>query len=374
MSSSGSDDRKPAQGARGTRRRRLAIIAVAAVVLVGATAAWLHGRAGVVSTNDARVAADVIAVSSEVSGRVVQLDVRAGDAVRKGQLLVRIEPRDAEYALSALDANLASLDAQAAQLRAQQSAVQSRVGREVAVSSAGVSSAQAEYLAREAELAAARSAFARTKQLFDRNLVARSRFDEDQARLRAAEQTVERARSAISGAQAGVDVTRSAADQIGVLEQQIAGIAAQKRALSAQRDQRTLDLSRREIRAAFDGVIDQTFVEAGEYVAPGARILLYHDPKRVWVEVNVKETEVRKVARGAPAIVKLDAYPGRSFPASVERIGGAATSQFALLPNPNPSGNFTKVTQRLPVRLSINQTEGLLRPGMMAEVSIDVVD
>lgn len=373
MSSSGSDVAKPAQKAK-TKRGRLAIIAVASLVLGGAAAAWLHGRAGAVSTNDARVAADVIAVSSEVSGRVVQLDVRAGDAVKNGQLLVRIEPRDAEFALAALEANLASLDAQAAQLRAQQSAVQSRVGREVAVSTAGVSSAQAEFLARQAELAAARSAFARTKQLFDRNLVARSRFDEDQARLRAAEQTVERARSAISGAQAGVDVTRSAADQIGVLEQQIAGIAAQKRALSAQRDQRTLDLSRREIRAAFDGVVDQTFVEAGEYVAPGARILLYHDPKRVWIEVNVKETEVRKIAQGASATVKLDAYPGRSFPARVERIGGAATSQFALLPNPNPSGNFTKVTQRLPVRLSVEQKADLLRPGMMAEVSIDVVD
>ena len=373
--SSSSDRLKGAAGKpSGSSRGRLVVAAVVVLVLIGAIAAWLHARAGVVSTNDARIAADVIAVSSEVAGRVVQLDVRSGDPVRKGQVLARIEPRDAEFALAALEANLAGLDAQSAQLRAEQRAVRSRVGREIDVSTAGVSSAQAEYLARQAERAAARSAFERTRRLYERNLVARSRFDEDQARMRAAEQTVAQASAAIPGAEAGAGVTRTASDQIAVLEQQIAGITAQKRALIAQRDQRTLDLSRREIRAGFDGVVDQTFVEAGEYVAPGARILLYHDPKRVWVEVNVKETEVRKVKRGAPATIELDAYPGRTFPARVERLGGAAPSQFALLPNPNPSGNFTKVTQRIPVRLAVTQSEDLLRPGMMAEVSIDVVN
>ena len=94
----------------------------------------------------------------------------------------------------------------------------------------------------------------------------------------------------------------------------------------------------------------------------------------VWVDVNVKETEFRKLKVGASAKVKVDAYPGRTFEAKVQRLGGAATSQFALLPNPNPSGNFTKVTQRLPVRLAITQQQNLLRPGMMAEVTIDATD
>ena len=89
-------------------------------------------------------------------------------------------------------------------------------------------------------------------------------------------------------------------------------------------------------------------------------------------DANVKETDFRRLTAGAPAQITIDAYPDREFRGEVVRIGEAATSQFALLPSPNPSGNFTKVTQRLPVRISIEQQDGLLRPGMMVEVSIDV--
>ena len=150
--------------------------------------------------------------------------------------------------------------------------------------------------------------------------------------------------------------------------------ADQKEGLRAQRGQQTLDLGRREIRAAFDGVIDQTFIDAGEFVTAGTRLLMYHNPSEIWIDVNIKETDVRKITVGAPARVKIDAYPGQVFDARVSEVGGAATSQFALLPNPNPSGNFTKVTQRIPVRLEIVQQHIPLRPGMMVEATIDVVD
>ncbi len=310
--------------------RRMLVVAAVIVAVIAAGVAWLHARAGRVSTNDARIAADVIAVSSEAAGRIVQLDVKAGDQVKKGQVLVRIEPRDAQYSLAEIDANIANLRAQRAQLLAQQSLV--------------------------------------------RNTVGKSRFEEDQARLRAAEQTAVRARAAISGAKAGAEVTQTGLQQVEVIAAQIAGVDAQIDALAARREQQRLDLGRRQIVAAFDGVVDQTVVDPGEYVSPGSRILLYHDPHTVWVDVNVKETEFRKLKVGAPAKVRVDAYPGRTFAAKIQRLGGAATSQFALLPNPNPSGNFTKVTQRLPVRLAITQQQNLLRPGMMAEVTIDAAD
>ncbi|MES2897520.1 MAG: HlyD family secretion protein [Pseudomonadota bacterium] len=354
--------------------RRILVVAAVIVAVIATGAAWLHARAGRVSTNDARIAADIIAVSSEAAGRIVQLDVKAGDQVRKGQVLVRIEPRDAQYGLAEIDANIANLRAQRAQLLAQQSLVRNTVGNQAKVSSATVDSAQADYLTRQAELAVARSAFQRTEILYGKGLVAKSRFEEDQARLRAAEQAAVRARAAISGAKAGAEVTQTGLQQMEVIAKQIAGVNAQIDALAARREQQRLDLGRRQIVAAFDGVVDQTVVDPGEYVSPGSRILLYHDPHTVWVDVNVKETEFRKLKVGAPAKVKVDAYPGRTFPAKVQRLGGAATSQFALLPNPNPSGNFTKVTQRLPVRLAITQQQNLLRPGMMAEVTIDAAD
>jgi membrane fusion protein (multidrug efflux system) len=96
-----------------------------------------------------------------------------------------------------------------------------------------------------------------------------------------------------------------------------------------------------------------------------------HDPAAVWVEANVRETEIGRIAAGQPVAITVDAYPGEHFAGTVERIGQAANSQYALLPRLNESGTFTKVTQRLEVRIAVEQHEGRLRPGMMVEVSID---
>ena len=113
-----------------------------------------------------------------------------------------------------------------------------------------------------------------------------------------------------------------------------------------------------------------TFVRQGEHVAAGQRIAMFHDPERIWVEANVKETSIGRLKPGMKAEVRVDAYPGRVVRGEIHRIGQAATSQFALLPDPNPSGNFTKITQRLPVRIRLEEKDLELRPGMMVEVDI----
>ncbi len=105
---------------------------------------------------------------------------------------------------------------------------------------------------------------------------------------------------------------------------------------------------------------------------PGQRIALIHDPEQVWVKANIKETEIRHLQVGQSVKVTVDAYPGRTFAGELVRIGNAATSQFALLPNTNPSGNFTKITQRLPVKIAVQQDGQMLKPGMMAEIAIDI--
>ncbi|MGA7985724.1 MAG: efflux RND transporter periplasmic adaptor subunit, partial [Burkholderiales bacterium] len=148
-----------------------------------------------------------------------------------------------------------------------------------------------------------------------------------------------------------------------VLEQREAELGAK---LARQR----LDLEDRVVKSPLRGVIDRTFVEPGEYVGAGQRLLLMHDPASVWVEANIKETQLARLAPGQRVEVHVDAFPERDLDGRVERIGNSATSSFALLPTPNPSGNFTKVTQRVPVRISIAQRAGRLRPGMMVEVRI----
>ena len=132
------------------------------------------------------------------------------------------------------------------------------------------------------------------------------------------------------------------------------------------------DITDRTIRSPGDGRIVMTFVRKGEHVAAGQRIAMFHDPTQIWVEANVKETSIGLLKPGMEAFVRVDAYPGKVVRGEIHRIGQAATSKFALLPDPNPSGNFTKITQRLPVRIRIADKDTGLRPGMMVEVDIPV--
>ena len=165
---------------------------------------------------------------------------------------------------------------------------------------------------------------------------------------------------------------RAERQRLSVLDNEINILVHEEDELQAQLERQRLDLKDRTIGSPLSGVVDRVFVEAGEYVTPGQRLLLVHDPKKVWIDANVKETDIRKVKIGQLVDVTVDAFPDKKFAGEVIAIGNAATSEFALLPTPNPSGNFTKITQRLRVRIAIDQEQNLLRPGMMVEVFIDV--
>ena len=155
-----------------------------------------------------------------------------------------------------------------------------------------------------------------------------------------------------------------------MIGQQQMVLARQADEIRAEIKRRDIDIADRTLIAPADGRVVMTFVRKGEHVAPGQRILMFHDPKDIWVEANIKETDVRRLKPGMSADIRVDAYPGTVFKGEVFRIGQAATNRFALLPDPNPSGNFTKITQRLPLRVKLVEADARLRPGMMVEVYI----
>jgi multidrug resistance efflux pump len=156
------------------------------------------------------------------------------------------------------------------------------------------------------------------------------------------------------------------------IDGEVEGLAHQADILTAQLQQQQLDIEDHTIKSPVPAVIDRLFVRPGEYVAAGQRILMLHDPNAVWVEANIKETQIGEVKLGQPVHVAVDAYPGVAFKGKVTRIGTATTARFALLPTPNPSGNFTKITQRVPVKIDIIDPAKPLTPGMMVEVEIDI--
>jgi len=157
-----------------------------------------------------------------------------------------------------------------------------------------------------------------------------------------------------------------------VIDAQIEALTHQVANLAAQMHQQNVDVEDRTIKSPIPAVIDRTFVLPGEYVQSGQRILLLHNPQEVWVEANIKETQVGRLKLGQLVVVSVDAYPNDRFVGKVARIGSATTARFALLPTPNPSGNFTKITQRMPVKIDMVEMPKPLTPGMMVEVEIDV--
>lgn len=174
--------------------------------------------------------------------------------------------------------------------------------------------------------------------------------------------------------EAQLDAARAERARLDVLDRETDALGHREAELRSRIEQQRLDVADRTIRSPIDGVVDRVFARIGEYVRPGQRLVIVHDPKRVWIEANVKETQIRKLAAGQPVEVRVDAWPGEALRGRVRSVGSATTGSFALLPSPNPSGNFTKITQRIPVRIDVERSGRRLAPGMMVEVYIDVRD
>ena len=140
--------------------------------------------------------------------------------------------------------------------------------------------------------------------------------------------------------------TIAASGRTEVISKELDKLGPREALLKVRRSQRQLEVEDRTVRSPSSGVIDKVFVEAGEYVRAGQRLLIMHNPDSIHVDVNVKETELSRLAVGQSVDITVDAYPETPFKGKVARIGNSTTAMYALLPNPNPSGNFTKITQR----------------------------
>ena len=364
----------PAQPPRrlGARVVRVALLAGMTVALGIWAADWARTALVFVHETDARVAADMISVSSRVDGWLIARPVRSGDTVTKGDTLAVIDARDAETRLTQLLAELDRIEAERAAFAAEIEMVDNQTRSRILSERARLAASDALVLAVEHEFEYAEREFKRTEQLSGSGVVSAKSLDEARTGFLKAQKELVRARAMVATARALVDEAQAARREINLLERQRATLDFRQAEVLARIDRQQLDIADRTMTAPFDGVVSRAFVDPGEYVEAGQRIALLHDPEKIYVEANIRETDIRRLALGQRVTIEVDAYPDRPFTGTIAMIGQAATSQFALLPSPNPSGNFTKVTQRLPVRIAVGQEDGVLRPGMMVEVFIHV--
>jgi membrane fusion protein, multidrug efflux system len=404
---------EPRKGLANPKVRRL-LVGGGAVVLaaIAALFVYFHNRE---TTDDAQVDGHITPMASKVYGRVEQVFVDDNQAVKAGQVLVKIDPRDYQAALDQAKASLALAESEARSAGVDVSRTRENVA-------SGNSSADAQLLGAQADLARAQSTYeqaqtadlsyaqaniekskanaelakadlARYLPLMEKGEISKQQYDAAKANADATESALKADQEKLAQARRNVDVTKAQLDAAKArVAQARAGVASaladvkqvnmktadaqaklakveQARALL---DAAQLNLSYTEITAPVDGVATHKQVEPGQIVQPGQGLLVVVPLENVWVTANFKETQLRSMKAGQKAEVKVDTY-GKTFSGHVDSIAGATGSVLSLLPPENATGNYVKVVQRIPVKIVLDpipSEQAVLRPGMNVDATV----
>jgi membrane fusion protein (multidrug efflux system) len=329
------------------------VVAIGIIIVVSTNWTRWEGGAGWQSTSDAYLQADLTPISAKVAGYLRDLPIEDFEHVRKGQVLAQIIEDDYRAAVAQAQANVASAAAQAQALRAQ-------------------------HELQLATIQAARAVVASTRASLQQN-------ERDRARQRrlletgsSSTEAGEKLATTHDQLAAQLDQNRAQAlgaqRQLAVLEAQLAQSEAAIAAARAALDTTQLNLAYTTITATQDGVIGPRQVKPGQLVGVGTQITTLTPLPKVWVIANYKETQLTHMAVGQPARITVDTFPGHTLRGHVLALAPASGAEFALLPPDNATGNFTKVVQRIAVKIAIDDADGLagrLVPGMSVEAKVD---
>ena len=296
---------------------------------------WLTGGK-TESTDNAQVKTDIVSVSAQVTGPVIEVDVKNGDHVKAGDVLFKIDPAPFQVALEQAEGQLAAAKLQTTQLKTQ---------------AAGTG---ADITGEQANLAIQQHALDRQSALLKQGFTTRADYEDALNKVKEAEQQVADAKARAANAQAAI-----APGQQPSIQQAQAAV-----------DKAKLDLERTVVRAPMSGeVANADKLQVGQMAVQGLGMLSVVHSNGAWVEANFKEKQLTRMVPGQKAEVTIDAYPGTKFPAYVQSVGAGTGSEFSLLPAQNANGNWVKVTQRVPVRIAFDGTPS--RP-MIAGLSANV--
>lgn len=339
-------------------RGRLKAIA-AGVVTAGVLAYGIHwyavGRYQE-ETDDAYVGGDLTVIGPKVPGYISELPVRDNQLVHAGDLLIRIDDRDYRAALAKANG---TIDAQLAAV--------ANLDASAALQKAVVARAEAEIEAAAAETARSKDDFERYKGLVSRSAVSIESAQRTEAAYKIARANSARAQAELLAAQRQLDV-------IATQKQQATAALVQAR---AERDIAQLNLGYTELRAPIDGYIGNRRARVGAYASAGSQLLSLVPASGLWVDANFKEDQLSRMRSGQAVTIRADVLPGKVFHGHIDSLAPATGAQFSILPPENATGNFTKIVQRVPVRVRLDAKDGelgQLRPGLSVVAEIDTKD
>ncbi len=338
------EDAAPASKPKSRFWRRLLIVSLPIALALGGGWVWLTGGR-FATTDNAYIHQPIVQVTPEVQGRIASVEAVENKRVEAGAPLFRIDPEPLQIALDQAEAALAASRLSVDQLRAARSTAEVKLKSAQAIS---------EVLQGE---------FERQRSLADRGVASSAALDDVEMRARAAEGDVALARAGVAAAIAALGGDPDVATD---------DVPAVRLAL-ARRAEAARALAHVTVTAPVAGVVSQIdSLNVGQFVQPGMQVASLVQSDQTWVEANFKETQLGKLQSGQPVTIEVDAYPGIELDGEVESIGSATGSQFSLIPAQNATGNWVKVVQRVPVRISVQSDgEHPLRDGMSVAVSVD---
>jgi membrane fusion protein (multidrug efflux system) len=342
----------------------------AAIAIAGAGAAYIAAPKGSVSTDAAYLQADASTVAPKVRGLVSRVLVDHNQPVKAGDPLIRIDPEEFDARVASASADL--MNAEASVEAARDALV--ALGAEEHLAASSIRAVQTSIASADAQKDRALADRRRYDNLVASGAVAARDADQYRAQAITAQSDAEHSR-------AELDVSRDQAAVVGAKHATLLAGLAQAQAAVA-RAQAALDLARQDqahtlIRAPIDGVVGDRQVEVGDYVQPGQRLMTIVPLRRLYVTANFKETQVARMTVGQAARIRVDALPGAPLKGHVESFAPGSGSQFSLLPFEPGTGNFTKIVQRVPVRIAFDPGQrGLtrLRPGLSSTVTVYLKD
>ncbi|MEJ0070417.1 MAG: HlyD family secretion protein [Pseudomonadota bacterium] len=313
---------------------------------------WTVGRF-LQSTDDAYVGGEITVIAPKVAGFIGQVAVTDNQPVHAGDLLVKLDDRDYRAALAKATAAVAAQQASLANLDAARR-----------LQDAMIAQANAELTATNAEVTRAQFDVVRYRQLASDQFASPQRFQQADADHKKAVAATSRANAVLAAAQRQLDV-------IDTQKQQAQAALAQA---EAERDLAALNLGYTELRAPIDGTVGNRSARAGAFAGVGAQLMAVVPTRGLWVDANFKESQLTHLQPGMPATVEADILPGQPFHGRVLSLAPATGAQFSVLPPENATGNFTKIVQRVPVRILLDDDAanlGRLRPGLSVTAEID---
>jgi len=384
---------------KASKAKRIYLIAgIALVVLLIAYGAYALLTSGKESTDDAQVAADVVPVAARVAGQVVVVHIHENQPVRAGDLIAELDPQESLVKLQQAESDLATAQAQAADAQSRiavttataQGALVAAQGAErsarenVDTSAAAINEARAAISRAEANARKARNDFARAEELGAKGDISRAQVDAARAARDSADADLTSARARLSeaqnarqAAQANVQQAQGRVVQTAPVSAQVQSAQAQQRLAEARVQAAEAALKAAQLNASYtkivapsDGIAAKLSVRVGSFVALGQPVVEIV-PRTTYVVANFKETQMKRLRPGQRARIRVDALGGRDFDGKLESLSGGTGAQFSLLPPDNASGNFVKVVQRVPVRVSWNGPPSDQVPaGSSAEVTV----